>query len=514
MDRNMKMRVGVANIVLNEHFGKPTHQAMSGIQRAALQELIHKSTVTPSIAAELAEGVASLKWIPQDLAMLLAQLQQVSAASGITLQRRRQLQDYTAILHYADELVWDKLNDADASPHVKMDVILELAGGLGLRLPTEGTLKLLCSFWMVVTLPAVQRVLRSDKQMHLFSVKRSWDKMRKNFAEPAAWVSKLPNSTAAFATEFPQLYQSWFKGTVPVVPPIEVIQLITSTDATYSCRAGSQPKAQASADTGPSGIAERMMSMMLDRIVGGSNGCNIRMVTPQSPAPRCLTSLTACDSERVRRLPTAAWDDSQLPSSPASASTSSPQSQPQSQQVFALTDCRVTTSDAVAVVATAPAGDATGSNFVADMLDMMDARDQDKKDNKKRKLPAATAASSKVLHANRGEQDASDNALAASPTPSGSQKGVAKSKGKKGSKDKLKGAAKSGASKLKLSAGKCGQRKIATEAIDNEIPNDGGDAEGSEREPPLTLGCGKCRGNRKGCGQCRNPTFNGKRWQR
>ena len=31
---------------------------------------------------------------------------------------------------------------------------------------------------------------------------------------------------------------------------------------------------------------------------------------------------------------------------------------------------------------------------------------------------------------------------------------------------------------------------------------------------PLLLGCSKCRGSKKGCGQCRNPEFNGSRWQK
>ena len=34
-----------------------------------------------------------------------------------------------------------------------------------------------------------------------------------------------------------------------------------------------------------------------------------------------------------------------------------------------------------------------------------------------------------------------------------------------------------------------------------------------KRSASIMLGCGKCRGARKGCSQCKNPKFNGRRYQ-
>ena len=36
----------------------------------------------------------------------------------------------------------------------------------------------------------------------------------------------------------------------------------------------------------------------------------------------------------------------------------------------------------------------------------------------------------------------------------------------------------------------------------------------NKRSASIMLGCGKCRGSRKGCSQCKSPKFNGRRYQR
>ena len=79
---------------------------------------------------------------------------------------------------------------------------------------------------------------------------------------------------------------------------------------------------------------------------------------------------------------------------------------------------------------------------------------------------------------------------------------------------KVKDAAKA---KAKAKASAKASAKAGAKAKPTKPSAKGATSEGlnvHKRSASIMLGCGKCRGARKGCSQCKNPKFNGRRYQR
>ena len=94
-------------------------------------------------------------------------------------------------------------------------------------------------------------------------------------------------------------------------------------------------------------------------------------------------------------------------------------------------------------------------------------------------------------------------AIAGAKETAAKAKGKEKAKGKAGPKAKGKAKSKAGAKAAAKANSKAGAKA--------EVKGKDKDAGAA---PAVKLGCGKCRGARVGCVQCRDPSFRGARWQK
>jgi hypothetical protein len=531
----------VARTILSEVKGTPNYIVMSNIQKNAVRDALQRSKMDATTASEVATALTNVEWADGDLNHLLGHLQAVGQPKAVV--RRRGSQDYCNIHFYGDQQLWHALQDADTTAASKLDIIMSIAVGLGCRLPSESTMKLMCSWWLVVTQPHPTRLERAEKQVHLWSVKKAWEKLKRARSDPEVWLESVPPSPAQLLTEHPDIYKRWFKDASPVMPPTVFLKTLAEVEMSYGCRGGTVKK---TTSTDVASGVERMLALAIQSLAGGPQvqcGAASGEIPLQftKPRPKCLHDLA---SPAVVRQPTTSWDspllaimngsqtDSQVDSPPAA---SRPQ---QSQAIAPCTD-------------TPPA--AGNSDHVATLMAMLDAREAAKKSAKggAKKRPAAAPVDKDNGH--EGEADAEhpesggegdEDELEVGDAAATAKGAAGKNKAKKskvkatdhsGSKAKAKGKgcattgkgeaiaeaaspptdAHRGSEAASSTAKGCGKgkndgkRRKTGEKGDGETPGEGKPADGT-----LILGCGKCRGSHVGCAQCRSPTFGGVRWQR
>jgi hypothetical protein len=146
MERQIRARLGAARMVLAEVAGQPHHESISKVQAAAFVASITLQQLPVNTVADLATEVLDIKWHPADLQRVLAALSpDYVPAPG---KRRRAMQSWEALLDYCTESDWETLLASDASSGAKMEMIIRVAVGIGLRCPTEPTIKFLTSWWL------------------------------------------------------------------------------------------------------------------------------------------------------------------------------------------------------------------------------------------------------------------------------------------------------------------------------------------------------------------------------
>ena len=142
-------KVGAAKLVLADAKGTDFHEAISKTQAAALAETIDKASLSPEDAATMSVAVAKMDWFDKgDCGMVLSSMQ---PKGGQPVAKRRAQQDFKSILDYGTDQLWERLTDQSINKPAKLQLILQWATNLGLRLPSEPTLKLLNSVWIVLT---------------------------------------------------------------------------------------------------------------------------------------------------------------------------------------------------------------------------------------------------------------------------------------------------------------------------------------------------------------------------
>lgn len=164
MFRCVSARLGAARLVLHEHVGKPTHAGVSKLQLAAMAEVLSEGELSATERADLSNAALACEWHGQDaMAVLTAMVPPESQF----VKRRRVQQSYENIVAYGTCELWDDLV-SDVSPAFKLQKILDLAFSLGLRCPTEPTIKLLTSWWVVSaeTEAGIRRMTQPQK--HVF----------------------------------------------------------------------------------------------------------------------------------------------------------------------------------------------------------------------------------------------------------------------------------------------------------------------------------------------------------
>jgi hypothetical protein len=483
--QEVKGRIGAVRIILQEHRDehKASYSHMSLIQASALAELLKSLATSTPEKATLAERLAEIPWASGEHAEIaMAPLAELAKPP----KRRRLQQNFSAYVHYLTIGHWQQMADMEIPPDVKLQGILSHALKLGLRLPTEPSMKLLTTFWLMVTHDG-QELNRMDvvtKMIRLKAAKQVFESLRRRAADPVEWIDILPNNPIEFLKQYPLTYKATFPGdAVPVSPKLDV-ESLQAFDMTYSCRGGQRaipaaPRAIEPAVGSPprSAAMERMLAafvqtlafnqhhmaqmmhvpqqrnqislgMLEDRAVRLS-GMHQPLALPPSGSPTFARSSTFREAEEVRESPPAkshslAPSSSQAPGSPGHA---------------------------MAVVEDAPEEEVeeAPATEILEMVNMI----SDRKAEKAKGMPKAAAAPKEAK-------------------PDGK---TTKAKGKsKSAKAKAKG------------------KVLALSGPASSAPKAKAIATSSKWKPADGFGCTKRRWASKGCAQCRGKTYTGLRW--
>lgn len=184
-------RIGAARLVLEQVRGQAAHEHISRLQCGALCELFEKAALSAEERAEVASKVIGLAWAADHGMRALGAL---TPAEQPGPKRRRAQQNFDAIVSYGTQAFWDHLGQASIVANAKLDAIIGLSIRLGLRCPSEHTLKLMNSLWLFCSEPTeeLQRMSSQQKYTLLQHTKKEFDKARKLACDPPQYIQKLP----------------------------------------------------------------------------------------------------------------------------------------------------------------------------------------------------------------------------------------------------------------------------------------------------------------------------------
>jgi hypothetical protein len=117
------------------------------VQRDALCSILKDLQLTPEAKASFCTSILAVKWHGNDVQHVLL----VMSPPGCLPpgKRRRQQQSWEHVVFYGKDTDWDVLTSQTSPSMTKLELIVKIAVGLGMRCPSEPTLKFLCSWWLV-----------------------------------------------------------------------------------------------------------------------------------------------------------------------------------------------------------------------------------------------------------------------------------------------------------------------------------------------------------------------------
>ena len=476
----------------------------------------------------LAVDVVQLNWAkPERPGLVLSKLAASDGRCAKKARRRRDQQNYNFLPLYFSKEMWDALVSKDVSPDAKLQAILLHAIRVGLRLPTEPSMKLMCSLWILVSsepselnnMDVICKALRHHR------VKDDFDKLRKKAGDPVVWVDILPGNPCEFTANFRPLYDVAF-GSSPPVPPRITSDVILAFDMTYSCRGGLKQSmnysigSSSSGELGvvacakPAGTAFATVpgSMSLDPAAGFQQiavGFMQQMYSSQQKMIEMMINRTSGESlgsartvslaslhDRVR-MPAIVSQPLALPAAAFAEEVSSPP--PATAPKKELTDAAVANGDEVA-------------DETADLFEILQHRKElAKLDAKGKAAEAKEKADAEKAVAEDTEDDGHTGAPRKTKASSTAKAIRTTDVGplpisKVGDKARVKAAAKSKAH-VKAIAVAPAKGKAHAKAVGPITA-----VAGAKVGALLVLGCSKCRWAETGCGQCKDPRFTGSRW--
>ena len=239
-ERQLRARLGAAELALAKQKGVVGHAALSRVQARVIIDLVQQAQLAPGFVAEISDRVLRMEWYGNEAAVILDALSpNPNQPTNYNGSRRRPQQDYLAIYAYFPDDLWDVLCSKDELAMTKLEIILAFSLDLGLRLPSEPSLKMLSSIWMMVSEPAekLSSLTVSAKFGVLQNLKLSFDRARKLRDHPIEFCKKLPTRPADFLQEHQQLYTVSFKYKLPAPCRIDERALL-EFDNSYPCRNG------------------------------------------------------------------------------------------------------------------------------------------------------------------------------------------------------------------------------------------------------------------------------------
>jgi hypothetical protein len=226
-------------LLLVEHASLPMLAKMSELQAAAAAAMITSATLSAAEQAELSTIAIGVPWASDaDVAKVLNAF--AVAAPLAPGKLRRSQQNYMSAHHYLTARMWDAMLDGTVPSDTKLTAFLGHCIHLGMRCPTEPTLKWLCSLWLVCcTDPGeLARLSVLDKTLKFKQVKQHFNQYRLRAPDPPVWVERLPAKPVELLRDFPLVYRTAFPGEASPAPPAVSVELIGGFDMSYSCRGG------------------------------------------------------------------------------------------------------------------------------------------------------------------------------------------------------------------------------------------------------------------------------------
>ena len=526
--RGIKARIGSARMLLQEHASSPLIGKLSEIQATALVKILSDGQLDADAKAELSVLTMTVPWAHPDHA---ASVLEVCSSVGVTLpvgKRRRTSQDYKSVCNYGSEEFWAHLKSTTTPPSAKLSSICQLTIHLGLRCPTEPTLKLMCSLWQL-TVAESQALAKQDivtKQLLLKHTKTVFDAQRRNAADPVSWVTKLPESPAEFCRDHRVLFVTTFPdGTLPVAPPPVDITALVSYDSTYGCRGGTKGVTTMQAPTapppvvaaiGPNDATERVANQFMASMQAMSQGqqrmLECLMMTSghgNQRVPKAMGALDMFDSSMRQRV--------QPPMQPSLCER--PALSNTSLVISPVSDSPDTQPPMVPspIVMRYPVSDVASPRSAASVDDMLDMVAERKNNGHADPTPtpvtdtepAAIAVTASTVAAGSGTNGTAAN-VKVGPVPKITMaEPIIKVNGKTGTnKGKAKAKPANAKSTLSGASAKLGN---VNKGSTKHGPTKGTPAT-SGKGKDIVYGCSKCRFKSHGCVRCWNPGYNGLRW--
>ncbi len=226
-----------SRLYLDNIKGEPTLPQMSALQSASVAHDVSSADLTPDQSLSVARALADVPWATdEDSERVLSQL---VVSEPATKKGRRSQQNWLALHSYFSAEQWRTLVDDKVPSEVKLSAMVAHLFRMGLRSPTEPTIKWLCSLWTVAsTNPEdLPRLSAMTKALRLKQTKSQLDSFRRKATDPVQWVTTLPTDPVEFCRDFGSLHTLAFGKSIPSSPPIS-IDVVTGFDMSYGCRGG------------------------------------------------------------------------------------------------------------------------------------------------------------------------------------------------------------------------------------------------------------------------------------
>ena len=196
-----------------------------------LVSLFTGSAAMPADAlAGLCAEILGVKWFGNDHTVILDAMRPQSTTLPPGKRRRSQQHWSPQILGYATRQDHELLSNPDIAAHIKIDRIINVCMDLGLRCPSEQTMKYICSWWQVVSHSpsALGQLSTFDKMNFLATAKRQFDLCRRRAPEPHRFCEQLPVDPVEFLRDSPELYRCKYRSDaeVPTQPTLYSPQAI------------------------------------------------------------------------------------------------------------------------------------------------------------------------------------------------------------------------------------------------------------------------------------------------
>ena len=218
------------------------HRAVSAAQSRPLEDLLRRAKLTETdieACAEILEMLLECKFIEDDFEMLVRHLKPSPLQSISKKKGKKQSQTYLPFHLYMNTDFQDKFLDQEISPAAKADFLYVFMGDCGLRHGCEYTYKRMNSFWLVHTETPELIATMTAKSLWLMKnhVRDSFLSKHACFLKPPpSFCDELPENTATFLLQHPQLYE----GILGKEPPPKKCLLkmldVLNLDARYTCR--------------------------------------------------------------------------------------------------------------------------------------------------------------------------------------------------------------------------------------------------------------------------------------